>query len=50
VAREAEVCHRGIQLCGIIGSMSVMAESARYVDRLMNILAGEFKGFQLFKR
>ena len=33
----------------MIGSVSIMAESARYVDRFMNILAGEFEALQLFK-
>ena len=50
VAGEAKVWYRRIQFRRIIGSMSVVAESARYIDRFMNVLAGEFEELQLFKR
>jgi len=49
VARKTEVRHGRVQIRGVVGSVSIVAESAGHVDRLMNILAGEFKLLQLFK-
>src|SRR5512136_639885 len=42
MTREADVCYGRIQFRGVVGSVGIMAESARYIDGFMNILTLEF--------
>jgi len=50
MACKAEVCYGRVQFGSVVGSVCIVAESARYIDRFMNILTGEFKARQFFKR